>query len=151
MRPRVVIAPPLDDHHPDHVGVAELLRRSVYLAGVARYAEGDPPWRPHALLHYMGSRAAVADLVVDVTGVYDLRTRAIACHVSQFHREGSDEPATRISHPGFLAAVDAAARRHGALIGIAYGEAYTTPVPVPVSDLVALYSQTPWQHPPRQD
>lgn len=148
MRPRVVIAPPLEDHHPDHVAVGEVLARSVYLAGVRRYAPGeDPPWRPHVLLHYLGSQAAVPTLVVDTAEVYAIRTRAIACYRSQFFRDGSAEPPTRISHPDFLAAIEARCRYHGALIGAAFGEAYTSHGPVPAGDLVALYSKAPWEHP----
>ena len=147
LRPKVVIAPPLEDHHPDHMAVAEILERSFYLAGVQRYAPGDEPWRPHVLLHYVGSRAVTPNLVVDVTSVYDLRRQAIQCYRSQFFQEGSTEPPTRISHPGFLEAVDGACRRHGALIGVPYGEAFTSALPVPVRDLVELYSRTPWEHP----
>ena len=78
MRPRVVIAPPLSDHHAEHMAAAELVRNSLYLAGVARYLPGEGPWRPHALLHYLGSRAAVPTLVVDITSVYERRRSAIA-------------------------------------------------------------------------
>lgn len=147
MRPRVVLAPPLEDHHPDHAAVGETVAKSIYLSGVRRYAPGDhPPWRPHTLLHYLGSRAAVPGLVVDITEVYEIRRQAIACYRSQFYQEGSSEPPTRISHPDFLAAIDARCRYHGALIGVAFGEAYTSETPVPADDLVALYSKTPWEH-----
>jgi bacillithiol biosynthesis deacetylase BshB1 len=143
LRPRVVIAPPLLDHHADHMGVAEIVSRSVYLAGVEKYAPGEEPWRPRALLHYLGSRAAVPTLVVDVTRVYEKRLAAIHCFESQFFRAGSTERATRISHPRFLDAVDGAARRYGALIGCPYGEAYTSAEPVAVRDVVALFAAAP--------
>jgi bacillithiol biosynthesis deacetylase BshB1 len=146
LRPRVVIVPPLRDHHPDHMAVGEVLSRSVYLAGVARYTPEDPPWRPHALLHTVGSLPAIPTLIVDVSDVYDVRQQAIRCYRSQFHQEDSAEPATRISHPDFLGAIDARCRRHGALIGVPFGEGFISEAPVPVSDLVNLYAKAPWDH-----
>jgi len=144
LRPKVVIAPPLEDHHPDHMAVAEVVSRSFDLAGVGKYAPPEQPWRPHVLLHYLGSRAAVPSLVVDVTSVFDVRNEAILCYRSQFHREDSTEPPTRISHPSFLDAIDGGCRRHGALIGVPYGEAFVSRTPVPVADLVSLYAMKPW-------
>jgi bacillithiol biosynthesis deacetylase BshB1 len=147
LRPSVVLAPPLEDHHPDHVAVGTLLSRSYYLAGVARYLPGDEPWRPHGILHYLGSRAAVPAIVVDVTSVYELRQEAIASYRSQFYREGSLERPTRISHPDFLPAIESRARAFGALIGATFGEAFTTEEPVPIQDLVSLYARKPWEAP----
>jgi bacillithiol biosynthesis deacetylase BshB1 len=148
MRPRVVLAPPLEDHHADHIAVATVVSRSFYLAGVEKYAPGDEPWRPNALLHFLGSRAAIPQLVVDITEVYQQRLEAIRCYASQFHQEDSTERSTRISHPGFLGAIDGVARHYGSLIGAAYGEAYTTTEPLGVANLVELYSRTPWKEDP---
>ena len=150
LRAKVVIAPPLQDHHPDHMGVAEIVSRSMHLAGVAKYEPGQEPWRPHVLLHYIGSLPAVPDLVVDITGVYEIRKQSILCYASQFHKEGTDEPPTRISHPNFLDAIEGTARKYGKLIGAAYGEAYTCPLPVPVTDIVSLYLKPPWEFPKRE-
>lgn len=147
LRPTVVIAPPLEDHHPDHAAAGRILANSVYLAGVARYAPGLEPWRPHALLHYLGSRAGVPRLVVDVTPAHEARRAAILCYRSQFHDPDSKEPATRISHPQFLEAIEGTSRRYGALIGVPFGEAFTSAEPVPTTDLVGLYERVPWKHP----
>lgn len=156
MRPRVVIAPPLVDHHADHMAVAETVSRSFYLAGVARYGmpqsdatapeEATAPWRPRALLHYTGSQITAPDVVVDITDVYEARKKAILCFASQFYKDGSDELPTRIAHPDFFDALEGRARHFGALIGARYGEAYTTPEPVGVTDLVSLYDREAWKH-----
>ena len=87
-------------------------------------------------------------LIVDISSVYDVRKSAIECYRSQFFREGNDEPTTRISHPDFLGSLDGACRYFGSLIGVAYGEAFTTAVPVPVTDIVSQYSGEPWKFPP---
>ena len=145
LRPSVVIAPPLTDHHADHIAVAETVSRSFYLAGVTKYARGEAAWRPNTLLHYCGSRLTTPSLVVDVSDVYDVRTEAALCYKSQFYQEGSTEPTTRIAHPDFLEAIDARARHFGMSIGAKYGEAYMAPEPVPARDLVQLFAKTPWE------
>ena len=150
LRPRVVIAPPLQDHHPDHIAVGALLSRCFYLAGVAKYLPSEEPWQPNGLLHYLGSRAAIPSLVVDITSVFAVRREAILCYRSQFYREGSAERPTRISHPDFLPAIEGRSRAFGALIGVAFGEAYTVEEPVPVQDLVSLYSKRPWEEPKKK-
>lgn len=165
MRPRVVIAPPLDDHHADHIAVAETVSHSFYLAGVAKYGgdsdgggdsdeDGDSdreaqtrdPWRPRTLLHYTGSRMITPDLVVDITEVYEARRKATLCFASQFYQEDSEELPTRIAHPDFFDAIEGRCRHFGALIGARYGEAYTTPEPIGVTDVVALYEREAWKH-----
>lgn len=147
MRPRVVIAPPLQDHHADHAAVGTILSHSVYLSGVAKYLPGLEPWRPRALLHYLGSRPAIPAVVVDISSVFELRMEATRCYRSQFYQSDSSEAPTRISHPEFLQGIEGKARTFGAFIGVTFGEAYTTEEPVPVTDLVTLYSKEPWEHP----
>lgn len=135
MRPRVVIAPPLEDHHPDHAAVGKIVSRSYWLCGISRYSPDLEPWRPPHILHYLGSRASSPEIVVDIGRVYERRARAVACYRSQFHDPGSREPSTRISHPEFLDWVNGALRRWGFLIGAGWGEGYTSPVPVAVREL----------------
>lgn len=147
LRPRVVIAPPLRDHHPDHIAVAEIVSRSMHLSGVAKFLPELEPWRPHVLLHYMSSRPAVPSLVVDISGVYETRERAMMCHRSQFYQEGSAERPTRIAHPEFPRAIEGRLRHFGAMIGATHGEAFTSEEPVPASNLVAMYTRKPWEQP----
>jgi bacillithiol biosynthesis deacetylase BshB1 len=143
-RPRVVIAPPRDDHHPDHMAVAELVRQSFYLCGIRKYLEDVPHYRPRALLHYVGSRATPPQLVVDITDVFDRKMEAIECYRSQFEGE-ADSPTLRINQTYFLDSIRGHARHYGSLIGVPRGEAFTSEVPLPVSDLVGLFGDDPWR------
>lgn len=145
MRPRVVIAPPPEDHHADHMAVATVLSNSLYLGGVEKYCPDLEPWRPGSLLHYLGSRAAIPQLVVDISSVHQERTEAVLCYRSQFHDPSSTERATRISHPEFLEWVNGALRHYGLLIGVSYGEAYTSSEPVPVFNLVEQFGRGQWE------
>ena len=147
MRPQVVIAPSLTDHHADHMAVAEILQRSFYLAGVAKYAPGDPAWRPRALLHYCGSAMTTPSIVVDISAVYQQRVDAALCYESQFYNAASSEPPTRIAHPDFLDAIEGRARHFGMTIGVKYGEGYTMREPIPTTDIVGLLGTEPWTPP----
>ena len=69
LRPKVVIAPALRDHHPDHMAVARIVDQSFYLGGIAKYLPELEPWRPNTLLHTMGTRPGVPSLVVDISAV----------------------------------------------------------------------------------
>lgn len=143
--PSVVIAPPLQDHHPDHMAVGEVVSRSFWLAGVKRYAPGLEPWRPDALLHYVGSRPERPHLVVPVDDVIDVRREAVACYRSQLYDPASMEIGTRISSPRFLDWVEGRLRHFGFLVGAGWGEGFTSPEPVPAADPVAIFGRGTWE------
>ena len=144
LQPRVVIAPPRDDHHPDHMAVSELVRQSFYLCGIRKYLPDVPAHRPRSLLHYVGSRSASPQIVVDVSDVFDGKMEAIQCYRSQFEGE-KDSPTLRINQSYFLDSIRGHARHYGALIGVPRGEAFTSDVPLPVADLVGLFDEDPWR------
>ena len=157
LRPRVVITMPREDHHADHGATGTVVERSLYLAGVAKYAaSGDPgadaaPHRPNALLHAITSRPTEPSLVVDISEVIETRRKAIACYTSQFWQEDSSEPATRIAHPQFQEWVEGGLRRFGFLIGATWGEGFQSALPIPSTDIVRQFERTPWQAPQQDD
>ena len=145
LKPQVVVGPPREDHHPDHMATAELLRQSMFLCGVKKYAPDSPPWRPKALLQHFGSRAVAPQLVVDISGVFKKRMEAVRAYESQF---GVDQPAdfpVRLASSRFLKSIEATLAYYGSLIGVAYGEPFTSEAPLPVKDLVGLFSIEPWK------
>jgi bacillithiol biosynthesis deacetylase BshB1 len=145
LRPRAVICPPAVDHHPDHMGVAELVRQSFYLCGIRNYLPDLPPWKPKALLHHFGSRVIQPQLVVDVSDVFDIKMRAVRCYESQFTARQSGDFALRIASGRFLESIEATLKYYGSLIGVAYGEPFTSELPLPVADLAGLFEIEPWK------
>ena len=143
--PAVVVCPPAVDHHPDHMGVAELVRQSFYLCGIRKFAPELPPWKPKALLHHFGSRPMRPDLVVDISAQFDTRMSAVRCYESQFGGAQPEGFSLRISSRRFLASIEATLAYYGSLIGVAYGEPYTSELPLPVGDLVGLFEIEPWK------
>ena len=135
-RPVLVVAPHGGDAHPDHVEAASLIANACYLAGLARFGEGADRHRPSRLLHALYRTGESPQLVVDVSGVWERRVRALECHHSQLDPQRG--PQTYLTQPGFLAEVEGRARAWGALIGVSHGEAYTGRGPLGVFDARAL-------------
>jgi bacillithiol biosynthesis deacetylase BshB1 len=135
-RPVLVVAPDADDAHPDHVEAARLIARACYVSGLARFGDGRERHRPSRLLHALYRSAQRPHLVVDVSGVWQRRMRALACHRSQL--DPARGPETYLTRPEFLDEVAAQARAWGALIGVEYGEAYRMRGPLGVFDARAL-------------
>lgn len=144
LRPTIVIAPPCEDHHPDHMAVAEIVRQSFYLCSIQKYVPELPAWRPKALLHHFGSRHRKPQFVVDISSVIEQRMEAVRCYQSQF---GSPQPGfpVRIASRKFLDSIQGNLAHYGSLIGVSYGEPYESEVPLAVHDLVALFTLEPWQ------
>ena len=137
-RPRLVGAPDRDDEHPDHVEASHLVVRACYFAGLARYEAPGERHRPERLLFALYRGDVRAQLVVDVSPVWERRRAAIAAHRSQL--DPARGPSTYLTAPGFLAAIEARARNFGTLIGVVYGEGYRGRGPLAVSDARLLLS-----------
>ena len=138
-RPRIVLMNPPEERHPDHGAAARLSADALFYSGLVKVETfwPDPetgedraqePWRPQHALHYMQNLEFEPSLVVDVSGVWEQRVRALRAFESQFHNPdyeaGEDEPETFISNPGFFAWIEARARVWGYKVGAAYGEPF---------------------------
>jgi N-acetylglucosamine malate deacetylase 1 len=137
-RPRLVIAPDRDDVHPDHIEAHHLVSRACYVSGLLRFPVRAPleRHRPERLLFALHRGTARAQLVVDVSAVWDRRIEALRAHGSQL--DPAAGPATYLTHPEFLAEVEARARAFGATIGVRHGEGYRVRGPVAVHDARVL-------------
>ena len=83
-RPAAIAVPFADDRHPDHRRAAALLASAVFKAGLRRYPAAGAPWHAQWVCAYFINDSAPPSFVVDVSDVYDLKRRALACHASQF-------------------------------------------------------------------
>ncbi len=134
-QPRVIAVPYDRDRHPDHAGASRLLIRAVFNAGLRRYScEGDP-WRPEWVCHYFINDAGVPSFVVDVSRYYDVKRRALACHVSQFGAASGDRVATRLTSSRFRQLVESRDAQFGANAGVAFAEGIIVREPIVRPDL----------------
>lgn len=142
-RPKVLLTTHWDDPHPDHANTARIVREAARLATMQRY-DGDaglPAVKMPAIMHSLYSRLVVPSFIVDVSDFVDEKMRAIKTHASQFYREESTEPVTRISEEGFLGQIEFRMRYFGSMIGVDAGEAFYVREALNVDDPVALLTR----------
>lgn len=143
-RPRLVVTSHWDDHHPDHEACSRLVRHACYLAGVGNRPEAGAAHRPEQVLYYLDRVGHQADLVLDVTEVFEQKSAAVRCFASQLHvseptdSEQPPRPRTPLSSADYLDGWQARHRYYGSLIGVRYGEAYALRSPVPLLDPLSL-------------
>ncbi|MBI1192872.1 MAG: bacillithiol biosynthesis deacetylase BshB1 [Bacteroidetes bacterium] len=145
-RPDVVLAPALEDRHPDHGRAGNLVTEACFLAGLARIetywqpGEGpQQPWRPRSLHQYIQDRLLKPDFVVDITSVMDQRMQSILAFGTQFYDPAAEAPNTYISSPEFLEGIYSRAREMGRMAGFAYGEGFTTRKVAGVKSILDLF------------
>jgi len=138
-RPDVVLIPSRDDPHPDHASGGALVERALYVAGIHGYDDDHEAWRVGSAFVYAGRTDFTPHVVVDITGTYETKMRAIEAHKSQF-TPGKGRKPTRLNSPEFLPAVESRCRIYGLSIGAGYGEGFRSLRPMAVKDLTVLGS-----------
>jgi bacillithiol biosynthesis deacetylase BshB1 len=140
LRPRAVLHHHPEDRHPDHRRAAELVADACYLAGVGGFRTDHPPFRPDARFMYLNNRTLSVSptFVVDVSDVFESKRQALAAYASQFYNPEYPGAETYISSPEFAEQIVVRARYYGGLIGVRYGEPFVSPLPLPVTDPLAL-------------
>jgi N-acetylglucosamine malate deacetylase 1 len=121
-RPRTVIVPYWADRHPDHVDASQLLTDAVFNSGLRRYQADGDAWKPEWVCYYFINDSAPPSFVVDVSGVYDIKRRALACHESQFQPRAADSVATRLTSNRFSQLIESRDAQFGAVAGVAFAE-----------------------------
>jgi len=123
-RPRTVAVPYWSDRHPDHVASSEMLIEAVFSAGLRRYdAEGEA-WKPDWTCFYFINDHVPPSFVVDVSGQYEAKRTALACHVTQFAPRAADAVATRLTSSRFQQLIESRDAQFGAQIGVAFAEGF---------------------------
>jgi bacillithiol biosynthesis deacetylase BshB1 len=129
-QPTVVALPYWDDRHPDHGAASTLVTSAVFNSGLRRFdAEGDA-WKPDWIVHYFINGSADPSFVVDVSAFYEVKRRALACHVSQFARGGEDAAATRLTSPLFTQLIESRDAQFGAQAGVRWAEGFVVREPI---------------------
>ena len=121
-RPRAVALPYWSDRHPDHVAASAVLSDAVFNGGLRRYQADGEPWKPDMTSYYFINESVPPSFVIDVTGHYDTKRRALACHVSQFGPSAPDAVHTRLTSPRFKTLIESRDAQFGALAGVDFAE-----------------------------
>ncbi len=142
-KPKVLMTTHWDDPHPDHANTSRIVREAARLATMARYDEeaNQTPVPMPAIMHSVFSRLVSPSFIVDVSEFVDEKMASIKAHESQFYQDGSSEPATRISAPGFVEEIEYRMRYYGSLIGVRAGEPFYVREALNVDDPLALLTR----------
>jgi bacillithiol biosynthesis deacetylase BshB1 len=143
LKPKVILTHQMDDPHPDHNHIAELVRESARLASMQKYDAdfGQERINVPTVAHNTFSRRVVPTFIVDISDFLTEKMEAIRAHKSQFHNPGSSEPETRLSARGFLDELENRSRYYGSLIGVKAGEPFYVREALNVEDPVALLTR----------
>jgi bacillithiol biosynthesis deacetylase BshB1 len=133
LRPRVVLAPYIEERHPDHAAAGRLAREASFLAGLAKFGTGEAH-RVGALYHYMLHTPFTPAFLVDVSDVWAAKMNAVEAYSSQF----GTSSATEIGQGRFLELLEARGAFHGAMIGAARAEAFIGVGPLALEALPGL-------------
>ena len=142
-QPNIVLANALADRHPDHGRAGKLIADACFFSGLRKietdwHGEGQQPWRPKKIFHYIQDRFIEPNFIVDITESFEQKMDAIKCFKTQFFNDDSGEPETYISTPGFLDKIINRAAQLGQRIGVKYGEGFTLETSLGINDLDAF-------------
>ncbi len=143
LKPRVILTHQINDPHPDHDHIAQLVRESARLSSMKRYDEetgGEKIVVPN-VAHNLFSRRVQASFIVDVSDFLEEKMAAIRAHKSQFYDPGSTEPETRLTSSTFLDELESRSRYFGSLIGTQAGEPFYVREALNIDDPVDLLTR----------
>jgi N-acetylglucosamine malate deacetylase 1 len=134
LKPKILLTHQIDDPHPDHNHIAQLVRESARLASMQKYDAGFGQERTTApiVAHNIFSQRVAASFIVDISNFLEQKTEAIRAHASQFYNPNSNEPETRLTGKNFIAELEN---------GVAAGEPFFVREALNVEDPIALLTR----------
>jgi N-acetylglucosamine malate deacetylase 1 len=140
LRPRILIIPHSVERHPDHVHAHRLCKEAWYYSGLRKIettlnGTAQKPHRPDNFFEFMQWYEFVPSFIVDVSGTFDIKMKAIRAHSSQFFDPKSKDPETILSRPEFLERIETDCEYYGKKIGVKYGEPFYSWTPLGVKTI----------------
>lgn len=137
LRPRVILAPYWQDRHPDHVACSKMVKEAAFDAGILKRETpgGEPAYRVQQIYYYFINNIDKADVIVDVSDVYEKKSKALLAYNSQFS-SGKGQIRTPLNQPTYLAMIRGRDQLWGQQIGALYGEGLASAGPIKTDLLV---------------
>jgi len=147
-RPALLLTPHWEDQHPDHAAVGQASLYAAFLSGVPKFEPSSSkgvtrtdglPYRPKQVLHYNNRYLIQADVVVDISDVFEEKLKLVRCFETQFGPgKTKGGPQTKLSHSGFFDWLRGMHSFYGYQCGFQYGEAYCSKGPLRQSEARGL-------------
>ena len=143
LKPKVILTHQIDDPHPDHNHIAQLVRESARLSSMKRYDEetGAEKIPVPNVAHNIYSRLVQPSFIVDISGFLEEKMEAIRAHTSQFYDPASTEPETRLTSKTFLNELESRSRYFGWMIGSEAGEPFYVREALNIGDPIELLTR----------
>jgi N-acetylglucosamine malate deacetylase 1 len=140
LRPKILIIPHSVERHPDHVHAHRLCKEAWYYSGLRKIettlnGAAQKPHRPDNFFEFMQWYEFIPSFIVDVSGTFDVKMKAIRAHSSQFFDPRSKDPETILSRPEFLERIETDGEYYGKKIGVKYGEPFYSWTPLGVKTI----------------
>jgi bacillithiol biosynthesis deacetylase BshB1 len=129
-RPRLLIAPYGDSHHPDHVASRKLVDKAVFLAKLPKVKSEFKAHRVNMVTYYMLHQSFDPSFIVDVTMRYEKKQVAIKAYRSQMP--------LMMGIDGLLTSIELRDQIYGAKVGVKFGEPFLSRAPLKVDDPVVF-------------
>lgn len=133
-RPRIVFAPYWQDRHPDHVRCSQLVQEALFNAKLRKYMPELPAWNVEHVYFYFINDVYDADVMVDVSAVYERKLASLRAYRSQFEQAGTDTVRTPLNQ-GYVERVEARDRLLGQKRFVPYAEGFVSKLPLLVAKL----------------
>ncbi|MHA1629337.1 MAG: bacillithiol biosynthesis deacetylase BshB1 [Candidatus Heimdallarchaeota archaeon] len=124
-QPKIVLLPYWVDRHPDHVATSHLVQQALHFAKLTKISLTFPAHKINLAVYYELNGSFTPSFFVDISEEFEVKKKAIMSHKSQFKaftREFLPFP------------VEERCRYYGALINVAYAEAFLTQQPLQLSN-----------------
>jgi N-acetylglucosamine malate deacetylase 1 len=143
LKPKILLTHQIDDPHPDHNHITQLVREAARLASMQKYDADYGQERTNApiVAHNIFSQRIAPSFIVDISDFLEQKTDAIRAHQSQFYNPDSNELETRLTGKGFIAELENRSRYFGSLIGVAAGEPFFVREALNVEDPIELLTR----------
>lgn len=136
LKPTFIIAPYLNDKHPDHAAAGQIAKAAFYDARMAKLDLGLPPHSVAKVFYYPCHFYREPSFVVDITTSFSTKIEAVNAHQSQFDPKAK-EPYKQYLNIGisdYIFHTESRCRHFGSLINVCYAEGFISEDTLRVDD-----------------
>ena len=137
LKPEIVFSFVTDTtRHPDHASTGQIVKESVFLAGLEKIKTDLGPFRPSQLIYFpelLINRKP--DFIIDISDFFEKKIEAIKAYESQVTGKDDKNTKTFLRSGNFWVTVTSRAKYIGAMSGVRYGEPFYSDTPVRVLDI----------------
>ncbi len=126
LKPTFIIAPYLNDPHPDHAAAGKMAKGAFYDARIVKLDLGLSPYSVSKLFYYPCHLYHSPSFVVDISKSFSAKMKAMLAYESQFDPK-LEEPYEQYIHLGisdYRFHIESRCRHFGSLINVRYGEGF---------------------------